>query len=91
MKEVFYFLQWQWRKFEFWQKSFIFAMFLLGCSVTAPDAWRMYFWGAGMAVVLVFMLKWIIWDGVKSSWRNYQEEKDKVIRILAAEDERNIK
>jgi hypothetical protein len=91
MKEVFYFLQWQWRRFEFWQKSWIFAMALIGAGTTAPDTWRLYLLGAGSAIILAFMAKWIFWDGVKSAWNNYQEEKDKVIRILAAEGERESK
>lgn len=91
MKEVFYFLQWQWRKFEFWQKCWIFAMLFVGGGTTAPDAWRPYLLGLGGAIILGFMFKWVFWDGVKNSWRDYQEEKDKVIRILAAEHSNDSK
>ena len=28
MKEVLYFLQWQWRKWEFWQKGWIVSAFV---------------------------------------------------------------
>lgn len=91
MKEIFYFLQWQWRKFEFWQKCFIFAMALIGAGSTAPDTWRGYLLGVGSAIILLFFFKWVFWDGVKQAWNNYQEEKDKVMRILAAEHERESK
>lgn len=86
MKEVIYFLQWQWRRFELWQKSFIFAMFLVGCSATAPDQWRYYLLMAGSSVVFGFMLKWMIWDGVKSAWRKYQEEKQQVVDIMSGKE-----
>lgn len=91
MKEVWYFLQWQWRQFEFWQKCWIFAMGLVGAGLTASPERRMYFIGAGGAIFLLFMLKWVFWDGTKQAWNNYQEEKNKVIRILAAEEERSVK
>jgi len=91
MKEVFYFLQWQWRRFEFWQKMFILAAGLAGSSTTAPEPYDRWLGVSGAAIILFFFAKWAIWDGVRSAWANYQEEKDKVIRILSAEDERRVK
>jgi hypothetical protein len=83
MKEIFYFLQWQWRRFETWQKMFVLAMFLIGCAITAPEFMRHYFYFSGMAIIGGYMLKWILWDGIKSAWQRYQEEKQKVINILS--------
>lgn len=91
MKEVFYFLQWQWRKFEFWQKMFILAMAFVGASTTAPDPYDKWLGLCGAFIVLFFFAKWLFWDGTKQAWNSYQEEKNKVVRILAAEDERTIK
>jgi len=82
MKEIFYFLQWQWRRFETWQRFFILAMFLIGCAFTAPDAAKMYFYLTGMAIIGGYMLKWSIWDGTRNAWKKYQEEKQKVVDIL---------
>ena len=82
MKEIFYFLQWQWRRFETWQRFFILAMFLLGCAVTAPESLRVYFYMSGMIIISGFFLKWAVWDGTRAAWKRYQEEKQKVVDIL---------
>lgn len=85
MKEVIYFLQWQWKRFETWQRWFLFAMFLLGCSLAVPEDIRSYFYLSGMFIVIGFSVKWIVWDGTKSAWQNYQNEKQKVMEILKDE------
>lgn len=91
MKEIMYFLQWQWRQFEFWQKMYMLAAALAGASVSASAPYDRWLGVTAFSIVMFYFLKWIIWDGVRSAWNNYQEEKDKVIRILAAEEERRVK
>ncbi len=91
MKEIFYFLQWQWRRFELWQRCFFVAMLGMLGSMAVPEDMRIYLYLPSVLVVLGFMLKWMLWDGIRNAWARYQEEKDQVIRILAAEHERNSK
>jgi len=82
MKEILYFLRWQWKRFETWQRFFILAMFLIGCAFTAPQSFRVYFYMSGLIIIAGFTLKWAIWDGTRNAWKRYQEEKQKVIDIL---------
>jgi hypothetical protein len=86
MKELFYFLQWQWRKFELWQKCWIFAMAFVGGGLTAPDTWRIYLIGTGGSIIMFFMLKWTFWDGIQNAWRKYQEEKQQVVDIMSGKE-----
>lgn len=83
MKEVFYFLQWQWRKFEFWQKGWIIAAFVFGAGVVASDPYRRYLIVGPMIFFCVYALKWVFWDGVKDAWLRYQKEKREVVDILS--------
>jgi hypothetical protein len=86
MKDILYFLQWQWQRFEFWQKCYMFAMFMIGCSTSASEPWRIYLFGIGAAVILGFMLKWVVWDGVKGAWSKYQEEKQQIVDIMSGKE-----
>lgn len=83
MKEVLYFLQWQWRKWEFWQKGWIIAAFVFGCGTTSADPYRAYLMGVPLLFVFSYMLKWMFWDGVKDAWLRYQKEKREVVDILS--------
>jgi Sec-independent protein secretion pathway component TatC len=83
MKEVFYFLLWQWRKWEFWQKGWIVCAFVFGAGVSAPEPYKPYLMGAPLLFVFSYMLKWMFWDSVRDSWLRYQKEKRQVVDILS--------
>lgn len=82
MKKIWNFLQWQWQQFETWQKMWILAMFLVGAGTSAKEPVNMYLLGAGGAIIVGFMLKWVIWDGTRSAWARYNEEQEKIINIM---------
>ena len=82
MKKIWHFLQWQWRQFEFWQKSWILAMFLIGAGFGAPESYKVYPLAVGGAIILGFWLKWAIWDGTRNAYARYQEEQEKLISIM---------
>ena len=83
MKEVFYFLLWQWRKWEFWQKGWIVACFVFGAGLGSSHPYRVYLIGAPLIFFCTYALKWMFWDGVRDSWLRYQKEKRQVVDILS--------
>jgi hypothetical protein len=86
MKEVFYFLQWQWRRFETWQRIYLFAMFLIGAGLTASNPIKSYLMGSGIVILAGFFLKWIFWDSTKNAWKAYQKEKQQVVDIMSGHE-----
>ncbi len=41
-KEIWNFTIWQWRKFEFWQKAFIFSSSFFGAALVAEQPYAAY-------------------------------------------------
>lgn len=80
--KIWYFMQWQWRQFETWQRFWLLAMFLGGCAFTAPDHYKAYFILAAGAIVLSFVLKWIFYDGVMNAWHKFNQEQEKMVDIM---------
>ncbi len=82
MTELWRFAKWQWNKFEGWQKMFIASMFLLGASIGATPPMDFWLRLVSLSIVLVYFFKWAVWDGVKSSWANYQKEKKELFDVI---------
>lgn len=80
--KIWYFLQWQWRQFETWQKFFMLAMFLFGCSISASDSRKVYFITPALCIVGGFVLKWAVYDGIKNAWAKYNKEQEEIVSIL---------
>ena len=81
-KEIIDFIIWQWQKFEFWQKTFIFSSFFFGAAVVADPPYKGYLSLVPMAVVFCYMTKWLIWDGTKSAWNRYKKEKSELFNTI---------
>lgn len=81
-KEIVNFVQWQWNKFEFWQKSFIFSSGFFGAAIVAEPPYTFYLSLVPMLVVGTFMTKWLIWDGIKNSWEKYKKEKSELFQTI---------
>jgi len=82
MKDIFGFIQWQWRKWELWQKVFIFVAFLFGVAVFLPGPYDVYIVSALMFATLAWTFKWAVWDNLKASWVKYQEERRKLFDVI---------
>jgi hypothetical protein len=54
----------------------------MGASTTAPDHVRVWLLIPAIAIPLFFTLKWWIWDGMKDSWKQYQDEQQKILDII---------
>lgn len=80
--KVLYFLQWWWKKLDAWQKLWIVASFFFGVGLANEGPYKMYFLSVLPVFVLLSMLKWTFWDGIKNSWLEYNKEQEHLIRIM---------
>jgi len=87
MKEIFRFLQWQWHRFEFWQLCFIFSMLLSVVSIAVPQPWATYMNITGLSVILLFFAKWAVWDGVRSAWQRYKQDRNQLLTTIRDSDQ----
>jgi hypothetical protein len=82
MKEIWNFLQWQWQRFEGWQKMFMFAMFLQGAGWGMGRDIGLYVSGLGMGIIVSYILKWCVWDGIRSSWAKYKSHRNELLTTI---------
>ncbi len=85
-KDIVNFIQWQWNKYEFWQKCFVGSSAFFGAALVAPAPYNQYLSLVPMFVVFSFMSKWLIWDGAKSQWNKYKEEKQNLFNTIKESD-----
>lgn len=82
--KVWYFLQWQWRQFDAWQKMWMVAFFFFGAGIGAEKGSThetvCYLLGGTIFICLLFKL--VVWDGIAQSWNEYNREQEKVVDIL---------
>lgn len=89
MKNIVGFVRWQWRKFEFWQKCWIFSILFFGAGVVQEDGLiRSILISVPLFVIFLFMLKWIVWDKTIESYKTYRQEKSTLIEIIKTSDRR---
>jgi len=82
MKELINFIKWQWGKWEFWQKSFIFSSVFFGAGITADAPYSTYLFMIPTGVMFFWMTKWFVWDGAKTAWLNYKKEKANLFNTI---------
>jgi hypothetical protein len=82
MKNIFGFVLWQWRKYEIWQKLFVFSMFVFGIGLGSEGQLRVILTAAPMMIIFSYLVKWFVWDALKDSYNRYIEEKQKIIDVI---------
>jgi hypothetical protein len=80
--KLLYFIQWWWKKLDTWQKIWICSCFFLGAGIAEDGPYKHYLLAVPLIVVLLSMLKWVFWDGIKNSWLEYNKEQDHLIKIM---------
>lgn len=82
MKELLSFVKWQWQQWKVWQRVYITAMtcFLIG--VFLPGPYNLYVTILPIAVLLVMVAKWGVWDMLQASWCRYKSEKRKLFDVI---------
>jgi hypothetical protein len=82
MKEVLEFIRWQWSKWELWQKGYIICAFFMGAGVVAPRPYDIYLFAIPITVLFVWTGKWLVWDGLMTSWNKFQTEKQELFTTI---------
>lgn len=88
MKEIAGFMRWGWRNLQFWQKMFIFAMFLQAAGWTLGGEWGPRLVMIGAAIVLGYIFKWAVIESVQTSWANYKKHRNELLTTIKESDER---
>lgn len=84
--EILKFLNWQWNRWQTWQKVFIAAMILQLASLVVSGTAGMVIWAIGFSVTLGFLMKWFIWDLVSANYIKYKEERNKLFGVIKDSD-----
>lgn len=74
--EILRYLNWVWRNWELWQKTFVVAMTLNVTSALAPAPYNQYLLMAGILPLFVWTCKWWIWDRAIESYKEYKKQRD---------------
>jgi hypothetical protein len=80
--EILNFLKWQWNKWQFWQKCYIFGACLLGAGVVAPEPYSLYLFAVPVTMLVVWTGKWMLWDQAVESWNTYKKEKSSLFDTI---------
>jgi len=80
MKLIYYFLQWHWKKYKFREHHLMVlaAWTILSGSliiVTNHESIGKYIVLLGCVMIIVFFLKWAIWDPIYNSFQEYKAEQ----------------
>ena len=86
MKEIVGFVQWQWRRWELWQKLFIVGLSGIMSAVLLPNPYDTYMVLGVTGVTLVWTFKWAVWDNVQASWLKYREERNQLFKTIKDSD-----
>lgn len=82
MREIARFLTWQFRRLELWQWAFIVASFLQGVGWTLGGERGTWINIFGAGIILAYLLKWAVWDGTRSAWRQYKKERNQLLDTI---------
>jgi hypothetical protein len=82
--KLWYFLQWQWRQFETWQKWWMVGMFSFGFGLAAKSGSTQEMVAYAIAAVIMGggFLKAMVWDNIRNQWQLFNKEQEQVVDIL---------
>jgi hypothetical protein len=89
MKRIWRFVKWGIKGFGWFEYSWFAAAFFVGVGLATndPERSRMAFIVA-ISLMVFWMVKFIIWDLIKMSWKRFVEDDEKAFNILR---DKNIK
>lgn len=81
-----YFIQWQWKKFNLTEKLFwlglLFVIIGVISGITSIPWIGDILIYAGMTIFVVVFTKWFVWEVLKKSFLEYENEQKGIIEIL---------
>jgi hypothetical protein len=82
MKNLFGYLQWVWRNWEWWQRSFIVAMILTFTSIFISKPYDIIVGMTGWAIIMFWLGKWWIVDVMIASYNKYKKQRDELFDTI---------
>jgi hypothetical protein len=76
------YLQWLWRNWAWWQRSFIFAMILNFVSIFCSKPYDFILGMTGLAIFMFWVGKWWVVDGVIKSYNEYKKQQDNLFNEI---------
>ena len=86
MKEFLGWIRWSFAGMETWKRWFIFAIVLNISSGFFPDPYHWYVNFAGIGIVVVYLLKWFVWDQIVASWNKYKQHRNELFSTIKTSD-----
>ena len=87
MKELAGWRVWVWRGWETWQRMFVLGAVFLGAGASASDSLRPYLLAVPIVIVFGYSFKWMVWDGIKSSWAKYKDHRNQLLTTIKTSDQ----
>jgi hypothetical protein len=79
------FLQWQWRRFDWGERTLILALIIVIASIAVPAPYNDYVWSLGIGINLAVAFKWFIWDRAVESYARYKKQRDGLFNEIRGE------
>jgi hypothetical protein len=76
------YLQWLWRNWAWWQRSFIFAMSLNFASIFSSKPYDFILGMTGLAIIMFWVGKWWVVDGVIKSYNEYKKQQENLFNEI---------
>ena len=86
MRELWNFVVWQCQQFQLWQWAFMLAAFLQGVGWTLGGEWGPWIALSGGAIILLFLLKWAVWDSTRAAWQRYRDQRNSLLTTIKHSD-----
>lgn len=87
MNEILGWLKFTWTNWESWQKLFIVAMLLQLIGWVIPGTAGMITALLGFSIVMFYLLKWFIWENIKTSWAKYKSHRNELLTTIKESDQ----
>jgi len=82
MKKFLNFLVWAWRRTDWYYRSMMLASFLIGASLPQDGAVGKYLLYAGLSIPALWALRFVVYVGPRSAWREYNKEQEQTVELL---------
>lgn len=69
------FIVWQWKKWDAWQQTYALALTFIIFGIFAPSFLGVFLLILGISMIIVWTIKWAVWDSMKESYREFLKEK----------------
>lgn len=86
--KIWNFVKWQWKKMEFWMKSYVFAMIALVTGVLTDPPTNRYFFAVGIGILFFWNFKWFIVDTLSESWSRFKKEQETLFLTIRDSDKK---